>query len=146
MKRTKMLYWTFTILFSAFMVMSAIPDVLSMPIAIKGMHEGLGYPLYFIPFIGVAKLLGIVAILVPGFPRLKEWAYAGLSFDLAGATYSIIASGQPASAWAFMILPIALAVSSYLFYQKLRFAIVNPNLVRKSSGTGTQYHLAETAS
>lgn len=145
MKRTKMLYWTFTILFSAFMAMSAIPDVLSMPIAIKGMHEGLGYPLYFIPFIGVAKLLGIVAILVPGFPRLKEWAYAGLSFDLAGATYSIIASGQPASAWAFMIVPIALAVCSYVFYQKLRFVTATSDLVKKSAGTGALYHFAETA-
>ena len=145
MKRTKMLYWTCTILFAAFMAMSAIPDVLSMPIAVKGMHEGLGYPLYFIPFIGVAKLLGTVAILVPGYPRLKEWAYAGLSFDLAGATYSIIASGQPASAWAFMIVPIALAVSSYVFYQKTRFATATSELVKKSPGPAALYHFAETA-
>ena len=145
MKRTKMLYWTCTILFAAFMAMSAIPDVLSMPIAVKGMHEGLGYPLYFIPFIGVAKLLGTVAILVPGYPRLKEWAYAGLSFDLAGATYSIIASGQPASGWAFMIVPIALAVSSYVFYQKVRFATTTTDHIKKSPGSAALYHFAETA-
>lgn len=145
MKRTKMLYWTCTILFAAFMAMSAIPDVLSMPIAVKGMHEGLGYPLYFIPFIGVAKLLGTVAILVPGYPRLKEWAYAGLSFDLAGATYSLIASGQPASGWVFMIVPIALAVSSYVFYQKLRFATTTSDLIKKSPGSAALYHFAETA-
>ncbi len=118
MKKVKVLYWVFTGIFAAFMFMSAVPDVISSPIAVKGMHEGLGYPLYFIPFIGVAKVLGVIAILIPGFPRLKEWAYAGLVFDLTGATYSIIASGQPASAWAFMAIPLLFAVLSYTFYQK----------------------------
>jgi hypothetical protein len=63
-------------------------------------------------------LLGVIAILVPGFPRLKEWAYAGLFFDLIGATYSILAIGKPD--WLFMALPLALAVTSYYFYQKRR--------------------------
>lgn len=118
MKKTKILYWIFTGLFAAFMTMSAIPDVISSPVAVEGMHKGLGYPLYFIPFIGVAKLLGVVAILIPGYPRIKEWAYAGLCFDLAGATFSIIASGGTIAQWGFMILPIALAVSSYLLYHR----------------------------
>jgi hypothetical protein len=118
MKKTNILYWVFTGLFAAFMAMSAIPDVLSMPVAVKGMHEGLGYPVYFIPFIGVAKLLGVVAILLPVNSRLKEWAYAGLSFDLIGATYSIIAASLGVSAWGFMVLPIGLAVCSYTFYHK----------------------------
>lgn len=118
MKKTNILYWIFTSLFGALMLFSAIPDVYSDPIAVKGMHGDLGYPLYFIPFIGVAKVLGVIAILVPSFPRLKEWAYAGLFFDLIGATYSVAAIGKPD--WTFMILPLGLGIASYAFYQKRR--------------------------
>jgi hypothetical protein len=120
MNRTKILYWIFTALFAFMMLSSAIPDVLSSPVAVKGMHEGLGYPVYFVPFIGVAKVLGVIAILVPGFSRIKEWAYAGLFFDLIGATYSIASVGAPAANWLFMALPIALAMCSYIFYHKRR--------------------------
>ena len=118
MKKTKILYWVFTSLFAAMMLFSAIPDVISDPIAVQGMHVELGYPLFFIPFIGVAKVLGVIAILVQRFPRLKEWAYAGLFFDLIGATYSIIAIGKPD--YIFMILPLSLCIASYTFYQKRR--------------------------
>jgi uncharacterized membrane protein YphA (DoxX/SURF4 family) len=116
MKKTNIFYWIFTGLFAAFMIFSAIPDIMSHPVAIQGMHNELGYPTYFVPFIGVAKLLGAIAILVPGFPRLKEWAYAGLFFDLIGATYSIISIGKPD--WVFMFLPLLLATLSYVVYQK----------------------------
>ncbi len=118
MKTTKILYWTFTGLFAFMMLGSAIPDVLSQEIAVKGMHDDLGYPLYFIPFIGVMKVLGVIAILIPGFPRIKEWAYAGLFFDLIGATYSIFASETPEGSAAFMIMPVTLAVLSYVFYRR----------------------------
>jgi hypothetical protein len=80
------------------------------------MHVELGYPVYFIPFIGVAKVLGVLAILLPLSARIKEWAYAGLVFDLIGATFSIIAIGKPD--WMFMILPLFLGVASYVFYHK----------------------------
>jgi len=119
MKKTNIFYWIFTGLFGLLMFFSAIPDVLSSPVAIEGMHKGLGYPVYFVPFIGVAKILGVVAILVPGFPRVKEWAYAGLFFDLIGATFSIIAVGN-ISGVSFMVLPIALGITSYLLYTKRR--------------------------
>lgn len=118
MKKTKIFYWIFTGLFAAFMLSSAIPDILVMPIAVEGMHKGLGYPVYFIPFIGVAKLLGSLAILLPLAPRIKEWAYAGLVFDLIGATYSIIAIGETPDQWGFMIAPLLLAYLSYRFYHK----------------------------
>jgi hypothetical protein len=114
MKKTNIFYWIFTSLFGAFMLMSAIPDIYMDPIAVQGMHVELGYPKYFIPFIGVAKALGVIAILIPGFPRIKEWAYAGLFFDLIGATYSIIAIGKPD--WVFMFLPLAFAITSYALY------------------------------
>src|SRR5215471_9128540 len=116
MKKTNIFYWVFTGLFAALMLFSSIPDILNTADTQKFMHDQLGYPNYFTPFIGVAKLLGVIAILVPGFPRLKEWAYAGLFFDLIGATYSILAIGKPD--WMFMVLPLALASTSYYFYQR----------------------------
>ena len=130
MKKTKILYWVFTSLFAFVMAGSAIPDILSSPEAVEGMHKGLGYPLYFVPFIGVAKILGVIAILVPGYHRIKEWAYAGLFFDLIGATFSIIAVGAPVSNWVFMIVPLSLAATSYLFYRKkLRIANLSASQV-----------------
>ena len=117
MKKTKILYWTFTGLFAFVMLGSAIPDVISHPIAIEGFRK-MGYPAYLVPFIGFAKVLGVIAILVPGFPRIKEWAYAGLVIDLIGATFSIIAVGEPANSWVPMALPLFLATASYVFYHK----------------------------
>jgi len=116
MKKTNIFYWIFTGLFAAMMLGSAILDVFSSPVAVKGMHEELGYPVYFIPFIGVAKVLGVLAILLPISTKIKEWAYAGLVFDLIGATFSIMAIGKPD--WMFMALPLFLAIASYTFYHK----------------------------
>ena len=118
MKKANIFYWVFTGLFSAMMLGSAIPDIINSPIAVQGMHNELGNPLYFIPFIGAAKVLGVLAVLLPISPRVKEWAYAGLVFDLIGATFSIIAIGK--SDWIFMLLPIFLAIGSYVFYHKKR--------------------------
>ena len=88
MKKTNIIYWIFTGLFGAVMLLTSIPDILMVPDAVAFITK-LGYPVYFAPFIGVAKVLGVIAILIPGFPRIKEWAYAGLAFDLIGAVYSI---------------------------------------------------------
>ena len=99
------------------MLGSAIPDILVQPIAVEGFRE-LGHPVYLLPFTGIAKFPGVVVILVPGFPRIKEWAFAGLIIDLTGATYSIISSGEPASAWGFMALPLIPGIGSYMFYHK----------------------------
>lgn len=119
MKKTNIFFWIITGLFSAFMLFSAIPDILVTPDAVKFMSS-LGYPAYIIPFLGVAKLLGVIAILIPGFARIKEWAYAGLFFDLAGATYSGIAVGGFQPQILFMVLPITfLFLSYYLWHKKL---------------------------
>jgi len=116
MKKTNIIYWIITGIFGLFMLASAIPDILMDPVAVQGMHTELGYPIYFIPFIGVAKTLGVLAILLPVSSRIKEWAYAGFAFDLIGATYSIIAIGKPD--WMFMVLPLAVCAASYVFYRK----------------------------
>jgi hypothetical protein len=118
MKKTNILYWTFTGLFGAFMLFSAIPDIMIVPDAIDFITTKLGYPQYIIPFLGVAKTLGVIAILIPGFPRIKEWAYAGLFFDLLGATYSNIAVGGFEPGLAFMILVFGFEALSYIYYHK----------------------------
>ncbi|MEP6616410.1 MAG: DoxX family protein [Ginsengibacter sp.] len=117
MKRIKIAYWVVTGIFLAFMLFSAIPDILVVPESVK-MVTGLGYPTYIIPFLGTAKLLGIIAILNPWFKRIKEWAYAGLFFDLIGATYSAIALEGFKLPIAFMILPIGFLFLSYFLWHK----------------------------
>ncbi|WP_295121634.1 DoxX family protein [uncultured Chitinophaga sp.] len=117
MKKTKVIYWIFTALFAAFMLLTAVPDVLMSDDAVKYMDH-LGYPHYFTPFIGWAKILGAIAILVPGFPRIKEWAYAGLFFDLIGATYSQIATDGIMPQMLFMLLPFVLGTVSYVYHHK----------------------------
>ena len=117
MKKTNITYWILTGLFAFAMLGSAIPDILIVPMAVQGFRE-MGYPAYLIPFLGWAKLLGVVAILVPGYPRLKEWAYAGLFFDLLGATYSVYSIGKPFSDWAPMLVIIGVGIGSYVFYHK----------------------------
>jgi hypothetical protein len=118
MKKTKTLYWIFNGLFAGIMGISAIPDIIKVPDAVQMVNTHFGYPVYFLPFIGVAKLLGAIAILMPGYPRIKEWAYAGLAFDLIAATYSAIAIGDPASQWILMIIFFLLFIGAYGYYHK----------------------------
>jgi hypothetical protein len=122
MKKINILYWVFTGLFGAFMLFSAIPDIIVVPEAVDMISNQLGYPKYIIPFLGVAKTLGVIAILIPGFSRIKEWAYAGLFFDLVGATYSAIAVQGLKPEMFFMILPFSLLFLSYTFYHKRQAA------------------------
>ncbi len=91
-KTINTLYWTFTGLFAILMIFSAVGGLQPSQQAIELIHDKLGYPVYFIQFISIAKLAGSLAILIPGLNRVKEWAYAGLFFDLVAAVYSGIAS------------------------------------------------------
>lgn len=116
-KRDTLLFWVFTGLFSAVMLMSAIPNILSAPEWVE-VFKQLGYPLYILPFIGLAKLLGVVVLLIPGFPRLKEWAYAGFFFDLTGAVYSGLAVGGFDPQMLAMLVPFSLGALSYLYHHK----------------------------
>lgn len=118
MKKTNIIYWTITGLFSAFMVFSSIGNVTSDEQSVAFLHQHLGFPLYMIPFLGVAKILGVIGILIPGFPRLKEWAYAGLTFDLVGALYSNTMVDGVNFGSAFMLVIIGFLAASYLLYHK----------------------------
>jgi hypothetical protein len=92
-KRNVILYWVFTALVSFGMLFSGMAQVISVP-EMAEIAVSLGYPLYFFKIIGVWKVLAVVAILVPGFPLIKEWAYAGLFFVMTGAFVSHLASGH----------------------------------------------------
>ncbi|MED1466943.1 DoxX family protein [Bacillus salipaludis] len=122
MKNIKVVYWIFTGLLVVLMVFGSIPDILSAPDAIA-LFSHLGYPDYLLPFLGVAKILGVIAILVPGFPRIKEWAYAGFVFDLAGAMFSTISVGDPASGWLPFIIGFLLIAGSYIFHHKKMISV-----------------------
>ncbi|MEK3915973.1 DoxX family protein [Paenibacillus sp. FSL H7-0331] len=117
MRRINIFYWVFTVLMLALMGVGAIPDLLSAPDAVE-LFAHLGYPAYLLPFLGVAKLLGVVAILVPGFPRVKEWAYAGFVIDLTGAMYSTIAVGDPPGGLVFFLIGYLVIIGSYVLYHK----------------------------
>ena len=117
MKKIKIIYWVATGLFIASMLSAAIPEILNGPDGIKFMAQ-LGYPAYLNPFLGVTKILGIIAILIPGYPRIKEWAYAGFIIDLVGATYSQVASKMAGNGWIFMIIFFIPVIVSYIYYHK----------------------------
>jgi len=118
MKKTNTLYWIFTALFGGFMLFTSIPDIIQQEEAVKFITN-LGYPDYFVPFIGIAKVLGVLAILMPGnYPRVKEWAYAGLFFDLIGAFYSVVAKEGFQPQMAFFVPIVGLGVLSYIYYHK----------------------------
>jgi|KBSMisStandDraft_5_1062788.scaffolds.fasta_scaffold02895_2 hypothetical protein len=118
MKKVKALYWIFTGLFIAFMLVTSLSQVISS----KGAEEVmtiLQMPMYLLPLLGISKLLAIAAIVISGFPKIKEWAYAGVMFDFIAATYCMIAVGGTIDKWGFMILPILLCGLSYYFYNRL---------------------------
>ncbi len=113
-KTITILYWVFTVLFALAILSTCIPNEEGYKF-ITGL---LGYPGYFVNYIAVFKVLGVIGILIPGFPRVKEWAYAGLFFDMISATYSFYAVGMlNADSW-IMLIFFGLGIASYVFYHK----------------------------
>ena len=108
--------WVLTGLLAALMVLSAVPDVLRVPAALS-VFQHLGYPPYLLPFLGTAKMLGVLAVLVPGLPKLKEWAFAGLTFDMSGALYSHLSVGDPPHVWMPAVVGLTLMAGAYLTYR-----------------------------
>ena len=113
MKTRTWIGWIVTGLMAALLVLSAVPDVLRIPGALL-VFERLGYPPYLLLFLGTAKILGVAAVLAPGLPRIKEWAFAGLTFDVTGALYSHLSIGDPPGAWAPAVIALVLVGGSYL--------------------------------
>jgi len=105
-------YWTTTAIIAWELAMGGVWDVLRVPY-VRAVMEHLGYPAYAIVIIGVWKLPGAVALLIPRFPRLKEWAYAGAFFNYTGAAASHLAVGDGAGKWAGPAIFAAIAMASW---------------------------------
>jgi uncharacterized membrane protein YphA (DoxX/SURF4 family) len=93
-KAKSITYWTTTVLIAFFIGSGGAAQLAHVQATVDGFVHILGYPAYFVTILGVWKVLGAIAILVPRFPRLKEWAYAGIFFDLTGAAASNAAVGS----------------------------------------------------
>ncbi len=96
------------------MLSSGIVQVLKIKTEVEFINH-LGYPEYFLIILGVWKTLGVVAVLAPKFPLVKEWAYAGFFFCMSGALFSHIASGDPAKDMFSSVLLLVLIVVSWYF-------------------------------
>jgi len=119
-KSTNIIYWIATIIFAGLMIFSALGGFEPSQQTIEIFHDGLGYPIYFIQFISFAKVIGSIAILIPGLNKtVKEWAYAGLFFDLTGAVYSGVASAGTFDPKILgMLMWIIPGIVSYYFWHK----------------------------
>lgn len=118
-KRNKIIYWIATIWLSLGMFATGMVQILRVesegalaPPGVWGIKQ-LGYPVYFLTIIGVWKILGVVAVLIPKFPLLKEWAYAGFFFLMTGAIFSHIAFRSPAVEFFPSLLLLILTLISW---------------------------------
>ena len=109
MKAKNVAYWTTTVLL-AFFMSGGVVQIAQFKGNPHGVVPQLGYPMYFFAILGFWKVLGAIAILVPRFPRLKEWAYAGIFFDLTGAAASCAAVGGYGAYGFHVIAPLLIAV------------------------------------
>ncbi|WP_273214913.1 DoxX family protein [Runella zeae] len=113
-KRNKIIYWVATLWLALGMLSSGIVQLIHLDEEAK-LFEHLGYPLYFLTILGIWKILGVTAVLIPKFPLLKEWAYAGFFFAMSGAVISHIAVGDALLESFGPLLLIILTVVSWYF-------------------------------
>lgn len=114
-KRNKIIYWVATLWLALGMVSTGIVQLLKMKEEVDKITLSLGYPIYFLTIIGIWKMLGVVVVLIPKFPVVKEWAYAGFFFAMSGAVFSHIASGSAGKEFFGPILLIVLTAVSWYF-------------------------------
>ena len=120
-KTSKIIYWISTIWLALGMVSTGMVQVLRMesegavsPPGVYGMQH-LGYPVYLMTLLGVWKILGVIALFIPRFPVLKEWAYAGFFFIMSGAIFSHIAVGDALKEIFPSLLLLILTIVSWYF-------------------------------
>ena len=120
-KASKIIYWIATIWLSTGMISTGIMQLVKAKaegaLAPPGVYgiQALGYPVYFLTLLGIWKILGVVAVLIPKFPLLKEWAYAGFFFIMSGAIYSHVATGHSFGEIFPSLLLLILTVVSWYF-------------------------------
>ena len=114
-KRNKIIYWIATVWLSLGMLSTGIVQLIKMKEEVA-LFMQLGYPLYFLTILGIWKILGVVAVLIPKFTLLKEWAYAGFFFVMSGAVFSHLAvSDNSFLAYFGPMLLLVLTVLSWYF-------------------------------
>lgn len=113
-KRNKIIYWIATVWLSLGMSVTGVVQLMKLEEDTK-MMERLGYPLYFLTLLGIWKILGVIAILAPRFPLVKEWAYAGFFFAMSGAIFSHAAVGDAAMDFFGPSLLLVLTITSWYF-------------------------------
>lgn len=114
-KRNKIIYWIATVWLALGMVSTGTVQLIKMEEEVANTVNHLGYPIYFLTILGIWKILGVIALFLPRFPLLKEWAYAGFFFAMTGAIFSHIAMGSPTSELFGPVLLLILTVTSWYF-------------------------------
>jgi len=130
-KRKNIIYWISTIWLALGMLSTGAVQLFKGKTGAGGVDSitQLGYPVYFLTILGVWKILGVVAVLIPKFPLLKEWAYAGFFFAMTGAAFSHVAYGNPASEiFPSLLLLMLIAVSWYFRPANRRIAPVDKSI------------------
>lgn len=112
-------YWTTTIVSAIAFIIPGIGNLIHLPHFVNDMNR-LGYPGYFLTIFGIWKILGGIVIVIPGFKRLKEWAYAGMVFDLTGAVYSRISSHDEVIMAVVPMLILCVVITSLLLRPESR--------------------------
>lgn len=113
-KRNRIIYWVATLWLALGMLSTGIVQLVHMKEEVD-MFQALGYPIYFLTILGVWKLLGVLAILAPKLPVLKEWAYAGFFFTMTGAICSHLAMGDEPKEYFGPTLLLVLTLISWYF-------------------------------
>ena len=113
-KRNKIIYWVSTLWLALGMVSTGMVQLLNVKEE-ADMFARLGYPIYLLALLGTWKFLGVIAVLIPKFPIVKEWAYAGFFFAMSGAVVSHLVVGDEAKELFGPILLIVLTVVSWYF-------------------------------
>jgi uncharacterized membrane protein YphA (DoxX/SURF4 family) len=127
MSKTKIIiYWIATIWLSLGMLSTGIVQLLKLKTEVDMMVH-LGYPLYFLTILGIWKILGVVAVLIPKFPLVKEWAYAGFFIAMSGAIFSHLCIGDGAKEFFGPTLLLVLTVVSWYYRPESRKVIVPIN-------------------
>lgn len=124
-KSLKITYWIATSVFVVGLSWSAVQYLIEAPKMVATI-TGLGYPVYFMKALGVAKLLGVAAIVIGRFETLKEWAYAGFTFNLIAASVSHLASGDPAWKATVPLAFLVVLMVSYAAWKRLHRAVALP--------------------
>lgn len=126
-KRDKNIYWIATIWLALGMASTGVVQMIQLESEVDYILK-MGYPAYFLTILGIWKILGVIAILVPPFPVVKEWAYAGFFFTVTGAIFSHIAVKNPFSEIAPLLLLLVLTVVSWFYRPSSRKVSFNPTI------------------